>query len=232
MHFRLPFGERLCVCLVTNKYLIQTSRAVFAPDVDPDIFPPYAILPSPHHTVIEGLWRWLKVKSGLNIKDIVLRGKEDRVFNGDVPLHKLVTSRLLYVIDMLIEQSQRELFNWIFPPLVQAELEGFRNWWNYHHIRRQADKTMPSGHVPIDALEHPNLYAGLNCLIPVSPEAIHNLREYLEEDVGPRSSHLDWVSQDFAALAAEAHRSIGAPIITFTNAWEVFAQMSQVIGYI
>ena len=85
---------------------------------------------------------------------------------------------------------------------------------------------MPSGHVPIDTFRHPQTYGGLDCLIKVTPDAIKHLREYLEEEVGPRSAHLDWVGQDFAAAAANVHKSIGSPVITFRNSWDVFLEMS------
>jgi hypothetical protein len=52
---------------------------------------------------------------------------------------------------------------------------------------------MPSGHVPADALEHPKFYGGINCFIKVQKETIAGLREFLTEEVGPRSEHLDWV---------------------------------------
>jgi len=88
---------------------------------------------------------------------------------------------------------------------------------------------LPSGHIPIDTFKHPQVYGGLDCLIRVTPEAIQHLREYLEEEVGPRSAHLNWVSQDFAAIAANVHKSLGAPVVTFTNSWDVFLDMSYAI---
>jgi hypothetical protein len=88
---------------------------------------------------------------------------------------------------------------------------------------------MSSGHVPIDIFKHPQVHGGLDCLIRVTPDAIQHLREYLEEEVGPRSAHLDWVSEDFAAIASDVHKSLGAPVITFTNSWDVFLQMSNTI---
>jgi len=143
----------------------------------------------------------------------------------------LSTGQLLFLIvyHSYAQSWSRDLFNWIFPPLIQAELNGFRNWWNSHTIRTQHNKMMPSGHVPLDALRYPHLHGGLKCLVEVTPQAIQHLRAYLEEEVGPRSAHLDWVSQDFAVMAVDIHKSIGALVITFANSWHVFLQMLLVI---
>jgi hypothetical protein len=52
------------------------------------------------------------------------------------------------------------LFNWIFPPLVQAELDGFHTYWSQHRVRGRPSRGVPSGHVPADVLGHPGLYQG------------------------------------------------------------------------
>lgn len=192
-------------------YAIQVAlREVFAPEIDPDIYPEHVFLKSVHNTVIEGFWRWLREKAGVNIKEHILRGKHEHIFDASVPFH-------------------HDLFNWIFPPLVQAELDEFRTWWNQHRVRFQPDKNMPSGHVPIDVLEHPELHGGLDCRIQVPDIAIEDLREYLTEEVGSRGSTLDWVTDEFSVFAKEVHGIIGAPKITFTNSWIIFAKMSAIM---
>ncbi|KAJ7453495.1 hypothetical protein FB451DRAFT_1050178 [Mycena latifolia] len=180
---------------------------MFAPDIDPEVYPPNACIKSVHNTVIEAFWRWLRVKCGMNLKDHILRGKVERIFDPSVPFH-------------------RELFNWIFPPLVQAELDDFRIYWNQHKIRAQANKNMPSGHVPADALEHPELFGGISCFIKVPQETLKELRAFLTEEVGPREDHLRWVAEDFAKIAEEVHRSLGSPKITLENSWVIFKNMS------
>ncbi|KAJ7092528.1 hypothetical protein C8R43DRAFT_1049877 [Mycena crocata] len=182
-------------------------RERFAPDIDLDIYPAHAGIKSVHNTIIEAFWRWLRVKLGINLFDHVIRGKTERIFDPNVAFH-------------------RDLFNWIFPPLIQGELDEFRVYWNQHRIRAQPNKTMPSGHVPVDALEHPEIYGGINCFIKIPKETIDNLREVLTQEVGPRSDHLQWVDDEFSSLAESVHKSIGSPKITLNNSWEIFAQMS------
>ncbi|KAJ7829855.1 hypothetical protein B0H14DRAFT_3716288 [Mycena olivaceomarginata] len=165
-----------------------------APDIDLAVYPG-----------TRAFWRWLREKLGVNLRDHILRGKTDRICDPKVAFHC-------------------DLFNWIFPPLVQAELDEFRTYW--HLVRSQPNKNMPSGHVPADALEHPEVFGGINCLIKVPKETLANLRVFLTEEVGPRSEHLQWVDDEFAAIAEAVYKSIGSPHITLTNSWEIFRKMS------
>ncbi|KAK7006597.1 hypothetical protein R3P38DRAFT_3601201 [Favolaschia claudopus] len=107
-------------------------------------------------------------------------------------------------MNLLPAQTQpRDLFNWIFPPLVQAKLDEFCTYWNQHIIRLQPEKEMPSGHAPADALAHPGLFGGLHCGIQVPADALRDLRDALSEEVGPRDSHLLWVTPEFDGVATE-----------------------------
>lgn len=62
-------------------------REAFAPFIDPDIFQAVALLKSIHNIIIESLWRWLQVKAGLNMRDIILQGKEGHLIRTEVPYH-------------------------------------------------------------------------------------------------------------------------------------------------
>ncbi|KAJ7905018.1 hypothetical protein B0H13DRAFT_2233816 [Mycena leptocephala] len=189
---------------------LTCASEIFAPDIDPAVYPAHKSIKSVHNTIIEAFWRWLREKLGISLRDHILRGKNEHIFDPNVAFHK-------------------DLFNWIFPPLVQAELDEFRIWWNQHQIRSQPNKNMPSGHVPADALKYPELYGGINCFIKVPKETIAELRQFLTEEVGPRSEHLDWVDAEFAALAEAVRKSLGSPQITLTNSWEIFRKMSAFI---
>ncbi|KAF7301184.1 hypothetical protein MIND_00682900 [Mycena indigotica] len=167
-------------------------REIFAPNIDPDVYPAHICVKSVHNTVIEAFWRWLKV---------------EHIFSEITVYH-------------------RHLFNWIFPSLVQAELDDFRSYWNSHKIRYQADKIMPSGHVPSDAAEHPQLFGGINCFIKVPVATVEDLRAALSDEVGPREQHLRWVSPEFEQFAQTVYESLGRPDLTLASSWDVFSQMS------
>ncbi|KAJ7195476.1 hypothetical protein GGX14DRAFT_403946 [Mycena pura] len=183
-HLYLDFLEEIGIApiqLNTDKgsetgwqYAIQTAiRDSFARNIDPNIYPAAIFLKSVHNTIIEAFWRWLHEKWGLNMREHILRGKSEHIYVAEVPFH-------------------RDLFNWIFPPLLQAQLDDFRIYWNQHTICSQPEKDMPSGHVPADALEHPGLFGGIDCGIRVPKNAIQEFRDALTEEVGPRESFLAW----------------------------------------
>ena len=88
---------------------------------------------------------------------------------------------------------------------------------------------MPSGHVPDDALEHPQMFGGLRCLISVPKEAIDELRDQLTEEVGPREAHLSWYTDEFAAMAEAAYQSISKPAYSLDTAWSTFGAMSDTL---
>ncbi|KAJ6525586.1 hypothetical protein B0H10DRAFT_1864030 [Mycena sp. CBHHK59/15] len=189
------------------QYAIQDAlRHAFAPEIDPEVYPVCRLIKSVHNTVIEAFWRWLKEKMGLNLKAIILVGKAERIFSPNVEFHL-------------------PLFYWIFIPLLQAQLEEFRLWWNHHRVRTQKDKNMPSGHVPSDAFDHPQNFGGLDCRIPVPKAAVDDLREMVTEDVGSRDAHLSWFTTEFDKLAETIYAQIGKPTLSLQTAWEVFQAM-------
>ncbi|KAJ7429620.1 hypothetical protein B0H11DRAFT_2181174 [Mycena galericulata] len=189
--------------------VLPVLREIYAPDIDPTLFPFHVMIKSVHNTVIEGFWQQFKEKSGLNLKDFLLCGKEGHLFNPHDPLHE-------------------PLFYWIFAPVIQAELDDFVQWWNNHRVRHQHEKIMPSGHVPSHAMDYPELFGGLDCRIKIPPEAITDLREQLETEEGPKSDFQAWPSltEEFNLRASEVYVAIGEPEIKLANAWDVFVQMA------
>lgn len=108
---------------------------------------------------------------------------------------------------------------------MQQELDTFREYWNYHEIRKQPGKLMPSQHVPIDAFENPGKYGGTDCRIPVPPEMIAELRAKLEMEVGPRAAHLDFLTPEIRFRLDGVYTALDSPILDFDNCWEVFTRM-------
>ncbi|KAK7037438.1 hypothetical protein VNI00_011189 [Paramarasmius palmivorus] len=98
-------------------------RDLLAPQISMDAFPAHVALKSTNHTVIESLWRWLREKKGISIKEHILRGKNEHIYRPQILYH-------------------RDLFYWIFPKLVQAELDEFVLWWNNHRVRAQPNKNI------------------------------------------------------------------------------------------
>ncbi|KAJ7711343.1 hypothetical protein B0H14DRAFT_3099359 [Mycena olivaceomarginata] len=178
--------------------------------IDPEVYPICRLIKSVHNTIIEAFWRWLKEKMGLNLKAVILVAKDEQIFSLNIEFHL-------------------PLFYWIFIPLLQAQVDKFRLWWNHRRVRTQKDKNMPSGHVPSDTFDHPQNFGGLDCRIPVPQVAIDDLRKMITE-VGLRDAHLLWYSAEFAELAEYIYMQIGKPTLSLQTAWDVFQQMSQPIA--
>ncbi|KAJ6535294.1 hypothetical protein DFH09DRAFT_1249931 [Mycena vulgaris] len=68
-------------------HAIQTIlREKFVPDIDPDVYPSHACIKSVHNTVIEAFWRWLRLKCGINLREHILRGKVEHIFDPNAEL--------------------------------------------------------------------------------------------------------------------------------------------------
>ncbi|KIK56381.1 hypothetical protein GYMLUDRAFT_1016107 [Collybiopsis luxurians FD-317 M1] len=182
-----------------------TLREMYAPEFDPVEFPPHVILKSTNNTPIEGFWRILSDKCGKNIKEQILQGKDQRIFDPTQSEHS-------YVL------------------LFQQELDAFCRYWNNHTIRRQDTKLMPSGHVPAHAMDNPSQYGGIDCRIEVPKEAVSQLRQVLVEDTDKtRDDCFQWYSDEFAVWAQLAFEEIGRPNLTLESAWDVFRRMALMI---
>ncbi|TFK18692.1 hypothetical protein FA15DRAFT_660482, partial [Coprinopsis marcescibilis] len=110
----------------------------------------------------------------------------------------------------------------------QQALDNFRDYWNYHRVRKQKNKLMPSGHIPADAFFNPEKYDihAKNYLIPVPEEMQALTRAHIEPEVGPRAPHFRWFTHEFDVAARLVHNGLGSPVITLANAWDMFSAMS------
>lgn len=88
---------------------------------------------------------------------------------------------------------------------------------------------MPSGAPPVFAFENPEAHAGTPCKIKVPSEVLVELRQIVTEEVGPRETHLEFVSSEFSDVASDVWREIGSPLITTHSAWDVFVAMEVVM---
>ncbi|KAF7327482.1 hypothetical protein MKEN_00326800 [Mycena kentingensis (nom. inval.)] len=77
-HIMLDFVEEtgyIPIQLTTDKgsevgwmyTFMSVLREIYAPDIDPNMFPFHVLIKSIHNTIIEGFWRQLKEKLGLNL---------------------------------------------------------------------------------------------------------------------------------------------------------------------
>lgn len=117
-----------------------------------------------------------------------------------------------------------DLFHWLWPQIVQIQLDKFVHYWNSHKVRYQGDKKMPSGATPNHIFTCPHLYGGERLGQRVPREATKALRESLEV---PREEALRWVSSDFAEAAERVYKELGSPEKTLAAGWSIFADMTR-----
>ncbi|KAJ7933118.1 hypothetical protein B0H13DRAFT_1533779, partial [Mycena leptocephala] len=80
------------------------------PDIDLARYPK-----STNNAHIESLWHWFQDQCGTNLFLQITKGRGEGLFNPKNPIHVL-------------------LFKWIWPPIVQGELDHFTGLWNSHVI--------------------------------------------------------------------------------------------------
>lgn len=109
---------------------------------------------------------------------------------------------------------------WIWPPVIQRELDKFRFQANNHRVRKQKHKQLPSGVTPSIAYSLPEKFGTTDMLQPVDVNVIN---EMLDQIRGEDDVSFDWgVPDDFAKRAQEAFKRTGILEVTVTNAWFAF----------
>ncbi|KAG6872116.1 hypothetical protein C0995_012856 [Termitomyces sp. Mi166 len=115
-----------------------------------------------------------------------------------------------------------DLVQWLWPPLIQAELNKLKDCFNNHVMRKDTNKKNPSGVAPNVVIALPEKYGGENCLqevdTSISPELIEAIQEE-EEDV------LEFCTLEYSAKAQAAFDSLRIEALTFLNVWSVFLTM-------
>ncbi|KAJ7774455.1 hypothetical protein B0H14DRAFT_3095915 [Mycena olivaceomarginata] len=207
-HVFLDFFELYGGSELGHMYAFVTGlKTAYAPGIDLMCYPAMVALYCTNNTPIEGLWRWFQDQCGKNLYIEITKGRDEGIFNPNNPIH-------VY------------LFNWIWPPIVQGELDHFTEWWNSHVIRRQHNKTMPSGVSPNKLHTHPEYYGGRCFAIPVPRDAINEFRKTIKIS---GEAALAWVPEDFDVIAGQVYEMLGSPSVSAETAWDFFSQMTSVM---
>ncbi|KAJ7663644.1 hypothetical protein B0H14DRAFT_2263080, partial [Mycena olivaceomarginata] len=70
-----------------------------------------------------------------------------------------------------------DLFNWVWPKIIQASLDNFVEYWNNHKIRTQRNKLLPPGFSPSFICDFPERFGLTHFGVPVSTDLVEALRE-------------------------------------------------------
>lgn len=131
---------------------------------------------------------------------------------------------------ILIGLSSSDVFNWMWPRLLQTRLDEFREYWNNHTLRSQKDKDLPSGTSPLHMWTCPTSVrpTARDCSVGVRAELVQELRNRLGGVEGRRRAY-EFVAPEFQALADGALADLGFPVISLSNAWPMFHSIVAVL---
>ncbi|KAJ7331314.1 hypothetical protein DFH08DRAFT_708282, partial [Mycena albidolilacea] len=137
--------------------------------------PAFVALKSTDNIPIESLWHLFTNYVGLNLKEIILLGKSQSYFNPAFPLH----------ID---------LFNWLWPKIVQYSLDDFVDYWNNHKIQTHS---LPSGVSPQFIYALPERFGLTHFRTPAPQDLVDTLCHNIPKS---REECYRWVSHEFEGV--------------------------------
>ena len=112
---------------------------------------------------------------------------------------------------------------WLWPPIMQQELDKFCESANSRKVRKQFEKALPSGVSPNAAYGFPERYGGTNCLQTVDMRIVDKI---LADLWAAKDKATDWgVPKEFAARAAAVYKRIRVRELNMQTVWLVFQAM-------
>ena len=150
-------------------------------------------------------WQYVCETFSLNIKDIIRQGLQDGVYHPNNAIHQYVISIIL--LHELLYFISRQLFNWLWPKMLQIQLDVFVKYWNNHHICTQKNKPNMSGSTPRHTFTVP-APPTQDCKIPVICQVIHTLCSQI---LVTCEEAMRWVDDVFDVVAHRLTRPLEAP---------------------
>ncbi|KAJ6568161.1 hypothetical protein B0H10DRAFT_2199975 [Mycena sp. CBHHK59/15] len=165
------------------------------PEISLEDAPAFVVLKSTDNIPIESSWHLFTNYVGLDIKQVLLLGKSHNYFIPGIQLHV-------------------DLFNCLWPKIVQLSLDNFVEYWNNHKIRNQRNKLLPSGFSPNYVSDFPEKFGLTYFGVPAPQHLVDALRENIPKS---REECYRWVTDEFEAKAWEVYHGIGAPPFALTD---------------
>ncbi|KAF8574845.1 hypothetical protein K439DRAFT_1649708 [Ramaria rubella] len=172
------------------------NREAFALELPMSELPAHKFLHSINNTTIE--WGWLHFH--LQWGDKV----EKYNYNSNDPV-------------------EYELIQWLWPMVIQAELDWLHDHFNNHHVHKDHVKENLSGVSPNVAMALLHKYNGQNCLQIVDTTLIHQLKEELGG-----ADLIRFVSVEFAQCAQAVFDTLHL-MLSLENVWAIFWAMRQIM---
>ncbi|KAJ6450144.1 hypothetical protein C8R45DRAFT_1065416 [Mycena sanguinolenta] len=184
--------------------IVNAIRDMFHPELSEAGVQAHNYLRSVHNITVERTWLRLRLEFGDNAVLNFRQGIEDLKYDADDP-------------------DQYELCQWLWPRLLQQELDKWAGFRNGVPIRKQKEKAGPSGVKSMSRNEAFSLYeewGGVDCLQKVGRDVIRHMKVDLGGD-----ALIAFSTPEFAQRAEEALESLGPIALTQQNVWDVFQAM-------
>ncbi|GJJ10097.1 hypothetical protein Clacol_004323 [Clathrus columnatus] len=183
--------------------LVNTLRETFAPHLGEDAPPAHQFLRSVNNITIERGWLQLRLQWGNNVK-IYWEAREGIYHPQDL--------------------KHFELVQWLWPKLINQELNELRDCLNNHRVCKDRTKISPSGTTPHIAL---SLYKEYNVEWMLQ-HVDHNVVQDLMEELGG-ADLVRFISVGYAERAEVVYSGLGISKLSFHNVWEIFRAMLPLI---
>lgn len=166
--------------------------------------PAHIFLRSVHHIPIECGWLDLRRALGYNLQIHWERG--NNVYKLNDPIHQT-------------------LVRWLWPPVIQKELDRFCDEANNKRVRKQKNKVLPSGVSPNISYTFPERFEGEDCLQPIDRNLVQAMLD--SERMRPEKRlATDWgVPDSFALRAQDAMRRLHIEEVTLPTIWITFSAL-------
>ncbi|KAM6499101.1 hypothetical protein JOM56_004609 [Amanita muscaria] len=188
---------------VVNGY-VHAFRLIFHGDIKITDVPAYNYLRSIHNISAERSWLRLHLDFGDNAVLFFNKGIEEGVYNSD-------------------DANHYQLCQWLWPRLLQKELDKFMEFQNGCMMRKDKEKPGSSGMSRNQAFSLPEMWGGRDCLLGLTDKnlsVIQELKAWLGGD-----KLVSFSKPEFSARAQEAYNSLAIVDLTFENVWGVFTAM-------
>ncbi|KAF7362207.1 hypothetical protein MVEN_00566900 [Mycena venus] len=184
--------------------IVNAIRDMFHPGLKEAQIQAHNYLRSVHNIAVERTWLRLRLEFGDTAVLNFNQGIADLKYDNADPDHY-------------------ELCQWLWPRLLQKELDKWASFRNGVPIRKQKDKAGPSGVRAMSRNEAFSMFeswGGVNCLQRVDRDVIRQMKEDMGGD-----ALIAFSMPEFSARAEEAFESLGPVVLTQKNVWDVFQAM-------
>jgi len=182
--------------------VVNAFRILFHGDIDINEFPAYNYLRSVHNISSERSWLRLRLDFGDNAVLFFHKGIEDGVYNSN-------------------DVNHYELCQWLWPRLLQKELDTFMEFRNGCMMRKDKEKPGPSGMSRNQAFSLHETWGGRDCLLKIQDLSVI---ENVKEELGG-ATLISFSTPEFSMCSQEAYNSLAIVDLTFENVWAVFTAM-------